>query len=80
MATSKRPKSQSVTNKQKQTMADYLSSHSELSKGKFTHNFTHSTGECIQITDWTRWNIEHHDRTLKRMESFIVGMLIVKFA
>ncbi|KAF0750606.1 Uncharacterized protein FWK35_00023634, partial [Aphis craccivora] len=43
MATTKRPKSQSVTNEQKQAMVDYLSSHPELSRGIFTNNFTHST-------------------------------------
>jgi len=43
MATFKRSKSQSVTNEQKQAIIDYLSSHPELSRGKFSNSCTHLT-------------------------------------
>jgi len=43
MSTFKKSKTKSVTNEQKQAMIDYLSNHPELSRGKFTNNFTHLT-------------------------------------
>lgn len=42
MTTIKKTKSHSVTCEQKKVMVDFLNSHKELMRGKFTQNFTHS--------------------------------------
>ena len=78
MVTFKKPKSQSVTNEQKQAIIYYLGSHPEFTKGKFTNSFTHS----IASKQWNKLG-----ETLNAMTGFSKEckiwrkvMLFIKFA
>lgn len=77
MATFKRSKSQSVTNEQKQAIIEYLSSHPELSRGKFSNSFTHSSAskQWIELGETLNTMIGPS----KEWKAWRRVMLIVKF-
>lgn len=47
MNTEKKIKGKSVTQAQKECLVDFMQTHPELSKGKFSSNFTHKNAQQL---------------------------------